>query len=54
MHGGTVEGTDDRDEMGICIEPPDCVIGLREFEHYQYRTQPEGVRSGAGDPDLTI
>lgn len=54
LHGVTVEGTDDRDEMGICIEPPDCVIGLRQFEQYQYRTQPEGVRSGAGDLDLVI
>ena len=54
LHGVTVEGTDDRDEMGICIEPPDCVIGLRSFEQYQYRTQPEGARSGAGDLDLTV
>lgn len=54
LHGVTIEGTDDRDEMGVCIEPPDCVIGLRQFEQYQYRTQPEGVRSGAGDLDLTI
>lgn len=54
LHGVTVEGTDDRDEMGICIEPSDCVIGLRKFEQYQFRTQPEGVRSGAGDLDLTI
>lgn len=54
LHGVTVEGTDDRDEMGVCIEPPDCVIGLRQFEQYQYRTQPEGVRSGAGDLDLVV
>ena len=54
LHGVTVEGTDDRDEMGVCIEPPSCVIGLDQFEQYQYRTQPEGARSGAGDLDLTI
>jgi hypothetical protein len=54
LHGVTIEGTDDRDEMGVCIEPPECVIGLQQFEQYQYRTQPEGVRSGAGDLDLTI
>ncbi|BBX35798.1 hypothetical protein MMAG44476_10864 [Mycolicibacterium mageritense DSM 44476 = CIP 104973] len=54
LHGVTVEGTDDRDEMGVCIEPPSCVIGLDRFEQYQYRTQPEGARSGAGDLDLTI
>ncbi len=54
LHGVTVEGTDDRDEMGVCIEPPDCVIGLSLFEQYLFRTQPEGARSGAGDLDLTV
>ena len=54
VHGVTVAGQDDRDEMGICVEPPDCVIGLARFEQYEYRTQPQGARSGPGDLDLTI
>jgi len=54
IHGVSIEGTDDRDEMGICIEPPEYIIGLEQFEQYQYRTQPEGARSGPGDLDLTI
>lgn len=54
LHGTAVEGQDDRDEMGVCIEPPEYVIGLQRFEQYIYRTQPEGVRSGPGDLDLTI
>lgn len=54
VHGMAVDGTDDRDEMGVCIEPPATVIGLRRFEHYQYRTQPEGVCSGPGDLDLVV
>lgn len=53
-HGTAVEGQDDRDEMGVCMEPPEYVCGLRKFEQYIYRTQPEGVRSGPGDLDLTI
>lgn len=53
-HGTALEGTDDRDEMGICIEPPEYVMGLNNFDQYIYRTQPEGVRSGPGDLDLTI
>jgi hypothetical protein len=53
VHGVTV-ADDDRDEMGICIEPPEYVIGLRRFEQYEYRTQPQGVRSGKGDLDLTV
>ncbi len=54
LHGLHNPGTDDRDEMGVCVEPPDYVLGLREFEHFVYRTQPEGVQSGPGDLDLTI
>ena len=54
VHGLAVEGQDDRDEMGVCIEPPEYVIGLRHFEQHVFRTQPEGVRSGPGDIDRTI
>jgi uncharacterized protein len=54
VHGLANPGTDDRDEMGVCIEPPEYVLGLRPFEHWVFRTQPEGVPSGPGDLDLTI
>lgn len=63
IHGVTIGGYDDRDEMGMCIEPPEFVIGLKQiewfdqmatFEQYIYRTQAEGVRSGYGDLDLVI
>jgi predicted nucleotidyltransferase len=54
LHGLHNPGTDDRDEMGVCVEPAEYVIGLRDFEHFVYRTQPEGVQSGPGDLDLTI
>lgn len=54
VHGLSNPGTDDRDEMGVCVEPKDYVIGLRQFEHFVYRTQPEGQPSGPGDLDLTI
>jgi len=54
VHGLGVAGTDDRDELGICIEPKDYVIGLRHFEQYTYRSQAQGVRSQPGDLDLTI
>ena len=40
--------------MGICIEPPEYVAGLRRFEQWVYRTQPEGARSGPGDIDRTV
>jgi uncharacterized protein len=54
VHGLSNPGTDDRDEMGVCVEPPEYVIGLRRFDHWVFRTQPEGKPSGPGDLDLTI
>lgn len=52
--GTALEGTDDRDEMGIFIEPPEYVCGLGKLDHYIQRDQPEGVRSQPGDLDLTL
>ena len=54
VHGLGNPATDDRDEMGVCVEPKEYILGLREFEHFVYRTQPEGNPSGPGDLDLTI
>jgi uncharacterized protein len=54
VHGVTIDDQDDRDEMGICVEPSRYVIGLQRFEQYEYRTQPAGKRSGPGDLDLVI
>jgi predicted nucleotidyltransferase len=54
VHGLSNPGTDDRDEMGVCVEPIEYIAGLRPFEHWVFRTQPEGVPSGPGDLDLTI
>jgi hypothetical protein len=53
-HPDRIQGAD-HDEMGINIEPPELVIGLRDpMDHYVYRTQPEGARSGPGDTDLVM
>ena len=63
--GSTVQGCgvgdqDDLDLMGICIEPPEYVVGLRSFEQWISRTkadgtqQEEGARSGPGDTDLVV
>lgn len=54
VHGLGVAGTDDRDELGVCIEPRSHVIGLRHFEQFVSRSKPQGVRSEPGDLDLTI
>jgi uncharacterized protein len=54
VHGLSNPGTDDRDELGVCVEPPEYLLGFRRFEHFVYRTQPEGHPSGPGDLDLTV
>lgn len=54
VHGLSNPGTDDRDEMGVCVEPAEYLLGLRRFEHCVARTQPEGHPSGPGDVDLTV
>lgn len=53
VHGIAIEGTDDHDEMAVYVEPKDHVYGTRPAaDHYVWRTQPEGHRSGPGDTDL--
>lgn len=55
VHGIAIEGTDDHDEMGVYVEPPEWVLGVAKHrEDYIWRTQPEGVRSGHGDTDLVL
>lgn len=51
--GLNVEGSD-TDYMGVCIEPPEYTLGLRQFEQYVGRSQPVGVRSTDEDTDEVI
>jgi uncharacterized protein len=59
VHGLVLSGADDRDEMGVCVEPRRYVVGFGKFEHWVYRSAAEregfpGARSQAGDLDLTV
>jgi uncharacterized protein len=61
VHGLNVQdGIEDRDEMGICVEPLEDALALQgRFEQFVYRSAPvregrQDARSGAGDLDLTI
>lgn len=55
VHGIAIAGTDDHDEMGVYIEPPEYLLGVeRHRQDYIWRTQPEGVRSRHGDTDLVL
>lgn len=55
VHGIAIAGHDDHDEMGVYVEPPEQLFGLaKNWEHYVFRTRPEGARSGPGDTDLVI
>jgi hypothetical protein len=52
-------GSDDRDEMGICLEGPETTLGLESFEQTVYRSAAEregrqDARSQAGDLDRTV
>jgi uncharacterized protein len=51
--------------MGVCIEPPDCIFGLKKFDQYVYRDAEERARkagesvhpqprSAPGDLDLVV
>ena len=61
VHGLNVnDGIEDRDEMGVCVEPLDMAMSLSgPFEQFVYRSAAEregrqNARSAAGDLDLTI
>jgi uncharacterized protein len=68
VHGTSISGQDDRDERGLCLEPPQFITGLARvpngtrgvpFEQYERHTawdRPGGLRnrSGAGDLDVVI
>lgn len=59
LPGLNVPGKDDRDEMGVAIEPIAEAMGFSEFEQYIYRSAAEregrhDAPSQPGDLDLTI
>ena len=70
VHGTSVLGQDDRDEMGICLEPPAHVTGVAQvpagaradgptvpFEQYQRHTawdRPGGLANRSGAGDLDV
>jgi hypothetical protein len=61
VHGLNVnDGIEDRDEMGICVEPLEDALAIwAPFEQFIYRSAAEregrhDARSSAGDLDLTI
>ncbi len=59
-HGLQVDdGVEDRDEMGICVEPMRASVGFAPKDTFIYRTAAiregrQDARSRAGDLDLTI
>jgi hypothetical protein len=70
VHGTAVSGQDDRDEMGLCLEPPQFVTGLARvpsgtggevpsvrFEQYERHTawdRPGGLANRSGAGDLDV
>ncbi len=70
VHGTSIDGQDDRDEMGLCLEPREFVTGvsrvpgagadrsgLIEFEQYEYHSaweRPGGLANRSGAGDLDV
>jgi len=70
VHGTALDGQDDRDEMGVCLEPPQFVTGLARvpsgiggqgpsvrFEQYERHTawdRPGGLANRSGAGDLDV
>lgn len=70
VHGTAVGGQDDRDEMGLCLEPREFVTGVAQvpgrgvdepasipFEQYEYHTaweRPGGLANRSGAGDLDL
>lgn len=70
VHGTSVAGQDDRDEMGLCLEPREYVTGvsrvpgagadfggLIEFEQYEYHSaweRPGALANRSGAGDLDV
>lgn len=70
VHGTSVDGQDDRDEMGVCLEPARFVTGVDQvpagldrergrlpFEQYERHTawdRPGGVANRSGAGDLDV
>jgi hypothetical protein len=70
VHGTAISGQDDRDEMGICLEPPEYITGLARvpagtaatdatvpFEQYERHTvwdRPGGLANRSGAGDLDV
>lgn len=53
-YGVTDNGKEDRDEMGVFVEPIRNVLGLTYCDNYIYRDKPDGIRSESGDLDLSM
>lgn len=53
LHGIGI-GSDDRDLMGIMLEPENALFGTEGFEQIVQRTADEGERSGPNDIDITV
>lgn len=44
-YGLAIEGSDDRDEMGVFVESPQRVCGMTPLDHIIQRDAKEGERS---------
>lgn len=55
LHGTAVDdGLEDLDMLAVVVERPEQLAGFGATDTWTYRTKPQGVRSEAGDVDLSV
>jgi predicted nucleotidyltransferase len=54
LHGGRIEGKHDDDFYGVYVEPPNMVVGLREYPHYVWSSSGDHERNQPGDLDICL
>jgi len=52
LHGAQLVNKHDEDWYGVYVEPPEMVIGLKDFPHYVWSTAGDTKRNEPGDMDI--
>jgi len=52
LHGAQIANKHDDDWYGVFIEPPDMVLGLKEYPHYVWSSAGDTKRNEPGDMDI--
>ncbi len=54
LHGAQIANKHDDDWYGVYVEPPNMVIGLKDYPHYVWSTAGDTQRNVPGDMDICL